>query len=81
MAPRITDLKKMSDEDLVKQHDMAASSTMVGISYYLDELRSRENDKVTKRMAVLADRMWGLTLIMFILTIVSTVFTVLAYYR
>jgi hypothetical protein len=41
MAPKWTDLQQMSDEDLIAAHDLIASSTVVGLGYYRDEISRR----------------------------------------
>ena len=41
-AKTIAELRLLSDEGLVKQHDALAATTVVGTGFYLDELRRRE---------------------------------------
>lgn len=42
MAPRLSALRTMTDEQLIEAHDSMAPHTSIGIAYYLDELRRRE---------------------------------------
>jgi CHASE3 domain sensor protein len=81
MSHRISDLKAMSDEELVLQHDKTSSNTVMGVQYFLDELRGRENERIAQKMATIADRMWWLSVVVSVATIVGTVFAVLAYYK
>ncbi len=40
-----SELKEISDEEIIKRHDSAAKNTSVGISYYLEELYRREQGR------------------------------------
>lgn len=44
-AKTIAELRSLSDDGLVKQHDQLAVSTAVGVSYYLEELERRSVDR------------------------------------
>ena len=81
MAHSIAELKKLSDEQLALAHDNAANSTMVGVTYYLDELRSREQDRLTKSMEKLSRRTLWLSFFVAIVAIVSVVYQVMSYYK
>ena len=50
MAHSIEELRRLSDDELIRQHDEAAKSTFVGTGYYLDEIRRRESDRRERRM-------------------------------
>ena len=65
-AKTIAELQALSDDELVRQHDVLAASTSVGTGYYLDELRRREADRQ-------GERMLRLTWIVTALTVVNVV--------
>ena len=50
MAHSIEELRRLSDDELIRQHEEAAKSTLVGTGYYLDEIRRRESDRRERRM-------------------------------
>jgi len=71
MSFLIKDLRKTSDEELIRLHDALAEHTSVGVDYYLEELRRRDQRRAgesSERLARAAVR----------LTIVSTVAAILA---
>jgi hypothetical protein len=65
-AKTISELQSLSDEKLVEQHDALAANTVVGISYYLEELARRRGDKQARLMI-------RLTWIIAILTAINVV--------
>jgi hypothetical protein len=72
-------LKKMPYADLVKLHDdlaqpKGAAPSAVGINYYLDELRYREQSKITNQI-------WWFTIVVTVATVVSTGFTILFFFK
>lgn len=44
----IKELRAMSDEELIKEHDKKAENTSVGTQYYIDELDRRSRDRSQK---------------------------------
>lgn len=42
MSHKLRDLQALSEDELVRLHDEQAQYTVVGINYYLDEIRRRE---------------------------------------
>lgn len=68
MAHTIAELKKLSDAELIRQHDEDAKHTMVGTAYYMDELRYRQQARLTRVM------LW-LTIVITVLTGIVTMAT------
>lgn len=52
MAHSIKELRRLSDGELIRQHDEAADRTLVGTGY-LGEIRRRESDRRERRMELL----------------------------
>ncbi len=50
MAMTLKELRGLSDDDLVAQHDEIAGSTVVGLNYYLAEIARRDQDRQTQAM-------------------------------
>ena len=50
MALSLSDLRKLTDDELVERHDAQAETTFVGIQYFLDELNRRYQERQTKAM-------------------------------
>ncbi len=74
MAHSIAELKKLTSEQIIEKHDGAAAHTMVGVQYYLDELRYREQSKIT-------DQIWWFTLVVTVATLVGTILSVLIFLK
>lgn len=49
MAYTIRDLRNLSDDDLIAEHDKIAPNTMVGTQYYRDEIRAREFQRAAEK--------------------------------
>ena len=69
MAHKWADLKKLSDDELIAEHDAVAGYMQIGPIYYLDELRYRQQSRV-------ASELEGFTKWIFWLTLVVTLATV-----
>lgn len=78
MAPTYRELLDMRDEHLIAAHDARAAGTVLGVNYYLDELRRRATDRQTERMVELTAAIERLTRIVTLLTAVSVVLGVIA---
>jgi hypothetical protein len=63
-AKTVSELRSLSDDELIKQHDYLALRTGVGIDYYLSELERRQVDR---RSALLVRLTWIIT----VLTVVN----------
>ena len=50
MAPSLTELRSLSDEEIIRRHDDAARGTQTSVNYYLTELARRDQDTQTKAM-------------------------------
>lgn len=62
-AKTISELRGLSDGDLIEQHDALANHTQVGVDYYLSELNRRVANRQGRRMEQLTIVIGGLTLI------------------
>lgn len=67
MSETIADLRAMSDDQLIDNHDRHASGTVVGTRHYLDELRHRDAARSEQRMIALTAQIRTLTWIIAIL--------------
>ena len=68
-------LRSLSDEELIAVHDYKASTTGVGIQYYLDELRYRSQTRIVEEQSRIAARVEKFTKYLLWLTVVITVAT------
>ena len=68
-AKSIQELRELPEDTLIGEHDRQAERTGVGIDYYLDELKRRQENRHDTRI------LW-LTVAVFILTFVEVVFFV-----
>jgi signal transduction histidine kinase len=70
-APKIKNLDKMSDEELIEAYNSKASSTVVGTGFYLEEIRLRRQDKRNEKIENLTVRIYWLTLIVTMATLIN----------
>ncbi|MHC4872691.1 MAG: hypothetical protein ACYTFY_12685 [Planctomycetota bacterium] len=68
------DLKLLSDEELIKDYDLRADKTIVGINYYLEELRHRDIDRQTSAMLEYTKEIKYMTIVVTIATIINIFF-------
>lgn len=54
MSYQYKDLRKLSKTKLIEEHDKQAKLTVVGIQYYLDEIRRRDNDRANKTVLAIS---------------------------
>lgn len=47
MAPTLKQLRKMSDEEIEQAHDSLSERTILGVSYFLDELSRRAFERAS----------------------------------
>ena len=81
MAHAISALKKLSMDELIKEHDASAVHTMVGVSYYLDEIRYREQSEFADKMEALTMQMKLFTIVATVATVVSAILTAWALFK
>ena len=81
MAPKIEQLRAMTEEQLIETYDSIAEHTGVGTQFYLDELVRRRVERQTKRLVELTDQIRLLTLAVAGATIVALVISVAALVR
>lgn len=72
-AKTISDLRSLSDEQLIEQHDQLAQNTVVGISYYLEELERRQVERQGRLMIRLTWVITALTAVNVVAVIVSLI--------
>ena len=70
-AKTIAELRSLSDQELVEQHDKLAESTAVGISYYLSEIERRRVDRQGRQMLQLTWIVTALTVVNVVVVIIS----------
>ena len=80
MSPSLKALRELSDEDLVSLHDGVAIHTSVGVTYYLDEIYRRDQDKQTKVMQQYTKQMLNLTYVVTVLTVINVVAVIVPFF-
>jgi hypothetical protein len=70
--PTHESLRQASDEDLIKTLDEMAGRTVVGTQFYIDELNSRAQSKITVEVQRFTKQMRDMTILMLVLTVVNT---------
>ena len=81
MAPKISELRAMSEEQLIATYDSIAEHTGVGTQFYLDELVRREAARTGRRMLELTVQIRWLTVAVTAATIIALAISVVALAR
>jgi hypothetical protein len=71
--PKHAELQALSDNDLIARYDAAASNTVVGTSFYLEELARRQTARESARMLALTNTMRTLTWVILVLTATNAI--------
>ena len=71
MTESFVELRKLSEEELVRRHDQLAGSTSVGINHYLAELNWRHQDRQTESMLGLTHDISCMTRWIVVMTVVN----------
>ena len=77
MSKKYHELMSLTDEELIKLYDAVANNTIVGLSYYIEELARRRTEKSNKLMAKLTIWIAILTAVMLLSTIANVVVTIM----
>lgn len=72
MSETLTELRRMSDAELMRLHDLHAERTAVGISHYLAELSRRDQERTNESMLRHTRAMTRMTAVITAATLVST---------
>lgn len=78
-APKIAELRKMSNDELINLHDKATPDASLGVNYYVDELARRDQSKQTETILRYTRWIVGLTIVMTLVTVVNVVIAYLIY--
>ena len=78
MARSWATLQRLSDDELVAEHDESARVTQIGTAYYLDELRHRRQGRVASRVEKFTQVILWLTVVVTVATIVNVGLVVMA---
>jgi hypothetical protein len=73
MSHPLKELRAMSKDELIANHDHLAKTTSVGVNYYLDELARRDAAEVGRRPLTLTWVIAALTLGITILTVANLI--------
>jgi len=71
--PKITQLKNMTDNELILEYDKRAINTVAGTSFYLDELRYREAERQSRKIVRMTIAMTLLTVVITFATIINVI--------
>jgi hypothetical protein len=81
MSLSLATLKKLTLDELIVEHDKSAAHTMVGVQYYLDEIRDRSQSEFADRMEALTKQMKLFTIVATAATVISVVLTAWALFK
>ena len=73
MSFTIEALRAASDDDLIRLHDQAATHTVVGTAYYMDELHRRDQVRAIESSHRLAVASFWLTVVNAMVAVVAVV--------
>ncbi|MEK0360924.1 hypothetical protein [Pseudomonas sp. CBC3] len=69
--PKYKELEALTDDELIDRYDAAATNTVVGTGFYLEEIARRQTAKESTRMLQLTQTMRTLTWVILGLTTVN----------
>lgn len=78
MSFSIDELRSRSDDEIIDLHDRQAIHTQVGVDYYLDELRRRDQARAMEASHRLAKASFVLTIVNAVLAVAAVVIALLA---
>jgi hypothetical protein len=73
MSETISDLRGLTDEELIRRHDQKSKNTEVGTNHYLAELQRRDQQRGNDVMLAYTRQIKIMTIIVTVATIVSTI--------
>jgi len=73
MSRSIAELRNVSDDELIRNHDKLARNTSIGVNYYLIELARRESAPQQATMIRLTYAIAAMILVVTIATIVNLI--------
>ena len=76
MALSLSDIRNLTDDELVERHDSQAKTTVVGTQYFLDELNRRYQERQTKAMLRFTSWITVMTVVITLATLASVGLTV-----
>ena len=71
MAETIAELRAMSKDDLIKEHDALAANVMVSTNHYLQELKRRDEMCFSRKILTYTRWITWMTVIIMIATLVN----------
>lgn len=71
MSETFSELRRLSDDEVIDRHDQSAQHTMVGVSHHLQELARREAANQLAAMTRLTERIYRLTALVAAATVVN----------
>lgn len=78
MAPSFQQIREISYDQLIQIHDQLTGNTVVGIQYYLDELKRRDLQDVADRSERLAQSVHRLTAVSTFAAVVALLVSIMA---
>lgn len=73
MALKYEQLERLSLRDLKRAYDLSTENTVVGVSFYREEIARREADELNKRLSALTAQMRNMTFVIVVLTVINIV--------
>ena len=78
MSFNISELREVPDDQLIELHDKIAANTFVGVNYYLDELRRRDQMRAMESSHKLAKASFWLSIVNAVVAVVAVVIALAA---
>ena len=70
-SPSLTELRALSEDEIIERYNQLATQTVVGTAFYLDELRARDLERSTRMMTRLTQWIFALTAVVTLATLVQ----------
>lgn len=81
MAHSISELRTLSEKQLIEEHDELARSTIVGTNHYLAELARRDQQKTNAELLQHSRAMTRMTIMITVLTLINVLLVLATLFR
>ncbi|WP_282006871.1 hypothetical protein [Propioniciclava sinopodophylli] len=77
-ARSIAELRRATDDELIREHDADAVHTVVGTDYYMQELFRRSSERASERAQQLSERIYQLSIVTTVVSVLALIVAVAA---
>ena len=80
-AETVSELRSLTDDQLIEKHDLCAEHTVIGTNHYLQEIYRRDQAQIGQKMLYLTRAMAWMALVVTIATLVNVAILILQVFQ